>query len=199
MKHSLWQSLGTVAFAGLTLFASSGEAGAITIAVTPSSLATSASTFSVSVAVDGVSDLYAYQFDVGFDPTLLAAVSESEGGFLPSGGATVFLPGMIDNVGGTIAFTAGTLLSAVAGVSGSGMLAVLNFHALAAGTSTINVFNAQLLDSNLNGLSFTTSSSEVTTSPAAGLPEPASLALLGLGVSALWAGRRRSNRTTLVA
>lgn len=36
-------------------------------------------TFAVNVNVDGVSDLYAWQLDLTFDPTLLAAVSVSEG------------------------------------------------------------------------------------------------------------------------
>ena len=107
---------------------------------------TSSSTFSLDIAVTGVSDLYAFQFDLGFDPTILAVTSETKGSFLPSGGATVFIPGTIDNVGGAVSNTADTLLTAIAGVSGSGTLAVIDFQVLGPGTSAINLFNAQLLE-----------------------------------------------------
>ena len=135
-------------------WAGNSRANAAVLEVTPSSLTTSSSTFSLDIAVTGISDLYAFQFDLGFDPTILAVTSKSEGSFLPSGGATFFIPGTIDNVGGTVSNTADTLLTAIAGVSGSGTLAVIDFQVLGPGTSPINLFNAQLLDSNLNGLSF---------------------------------------------
>src|SRR5580693_6858462 len=48
-------------------------------------------TFEVEVDVTGITDLYAFQFDLTFDPTLLSAVSVTEGAFLPSGGTTFFI------------------------------------------------------------------------------------------------------------
>lgn len=179
-----------LALAGAAMLMASPMAAAIAIEVSPASLTTSSSIFSVDIDVSGAADLYAFQFDIGFDPALLAAVSQSGGSFLASGGPTFFLPGIIDNVGGTISFTADTLLTAIAGVSGSGTLAVIDFQVLTPGTSAISIFNAQLLDSALNGLSFTVADGSVTAIPAL-LPEPGSLLLLGLGLPALVIFRRR--------
>jgi adhesin HecA-like repeat protein len=53
---------------------------------------------------------------------VLSATGITEGSFLPSGGSTFLIPGMIDNNAGIIAFNADTLLSAISGVSGSGTL-----------------------------------------------------------------------------
>jgi general secretion pathway protein D len=171
--------------------AGNAQAGPTVLEVTPSSLTTSSSTFSLDIAVTGVSDLYAFQFDLGFDPTILAATSVTEGTFLPGGGATLFIPGAIDNVGGTISSTADTLQGAIPGVSGSGDLAVINFEVLGPGTSTINIFNAQMLDSNLNGLLFTTNNGSVTVSQVAAAPEPGSVTLLSLGLTGFFLVRRR--------
>ena len=43
-----------------------------------------------------------WQFDLGFDSTLLMATSVSEGPFMWSLGATSFVPGVIDNTTGVI-------------------------------------------------------------------------------------------------
>ncbi len=58
--------------------------------------------FYLDVNVADVTDLYAFQFDLGFDPTILSAVAVAEGPFLSSGGSTFFLPGIIDNAAGTM-------------------------------------------------------------------------------------------------
>ncbi len=70
-----------------------------------------------------VSDLYAFQFDLAFDPTILELQSISEGTFLPGAGSTNFFPGTIDNTGGTATATADSLVGAIPGASGSGTLA----------------------------------------------------------------------------
>jgi hypothetical protein len=178
---------------GVTLLTWPGNAaaGPAALEVSPSSLTTSLSTFSLDITVTGVSDLYAFQFDLGFDPTIVAVTSESEGSFLASGGPTLFIPGVIDNVGGTISSTADTLLGPIPGVSGSGNLAVIDFQVLSPGTSTINLFNAQMLDSNLNGLSFTTNNGSVTVSQVAEVPEPGSVVLVSVGLTGLFLIRRR--------
>jgi hypothetical protein len=50
---------------------------------------------SVDGSISNVTDLYALQFAVEFDPNVLAVMGVGEGAFLPSGGATFFLPGAI--------------------------------------------------------------------------------------------------------
>lgn len=76
------------------------------------------SSFAVDVSVKDVSNLYAYQFDIKFNPNLFNAVSVVESPFLSSSGTTFFLPGTIDNTTGDITFVANTLIGTVPGVNG---------------------------------------------------------------------------------
>lgn len=67
-------------------------AGALPIlSFNPSSATvTPGETFSVDVVISGAEDLFAFQFDIGFVPGTLAAVTVGEGTFLASGGPTFF-------------------------------------------------------------------------------------------------------------
>ena len=176
------------------LFAASTSLLAGTVSVQPGTTgAAPGQSVVLTVQVSGVTDLYGYQFDLGFNPAVLAAVSVTEGPFLTGGGATIFLPGTIDNVGGSITANADILDGAVSGVSGSGTLLTVSFQALAAGSSTVQVFNLMALDSFGLGLTLTTSSSTVTVTGA--VPEPGTGVLLvagALGLSTVF--RRRAPR-----
>ena len=134
-----------------------------TLSVDPTSQTTSTgSVVTVNVDIASVSNLYGYQFDLTYNPSILQAVSSSEGSFLSKGGSTFFIPGTNDNVGGTVAATADTLLTAVNGVSGSGGLAVFTFDAIGKGTSTLGIQAETLLDSSLNVIADTITSGSVT-------------------------------------
>src|SRR5579863_8082042 len=61
-------------------------------------------TFSLNITISNVTDLNAFQFDIGFNPLILNAIGTTEGSFLALGGPTFFLHGTIDNTFGTIAF-----------------------------------------------------------------------------------------------
>ncbi|HTR38266.1 MAG TPA: cohesin domain-containing protein [Bryobacteraceae bacterium] len=154
-------------------------------------------TVDVNVDITDVSDLYAFQFDVGFDPTLLAATSESEGPFLSSAGTTIFLPGTIDNIGGAISGTADVLSGAISGASTSGtpgVLATLQFTSLAEGTSAISLSNIVLLDSSLNDISFTSIDGSATVVPVGAIPEPRLILVLFAGFLAIAAFQARRRR-----
>jgi hypothetical protein len=133
-------------------------------------------TFSLTVDVAGVSDLYGYQLDLYFNPAILAALSVTEGSFLTAGGATIFLPGSIDNMGGTITSNADILQTAVAGVTGSGTLLIFSFQALSPGDSSVQIENLLALNSFGEGLVLDPVASVVTVTGAA-VPEPATLFL----------------------
>lgn len=139
-------------------------------------------TFSVDVAIAGVTNLYSFQFDLSFSPTVLAAIDSTEGAFLSSGGgSTVFVPGSINNNAGTISSTAATLVGPISGVTGDGILASVSFQALGAGTSVIALSNLVLLDSGgIDITPSTTTSGTVEISGSTTIPSPDTL-LLFLG------------------
>ncbi|HTP32285.1 MAG TPA: cohesin domain-containing protein [Candidatus Acidoferrales bacterium] len=157
--------------------------------ISPGSVTVSNGVFSLPVSITGASDVYAFQFDLAFDPYILTLLSISEGSFLPTGGPTTFVPGTIDNTVGTAANTADTLTGPVPGATGDGVLADFEFEATGAGTSPITLSNGILLDSSLSGIPFMTSPGSVTV-PA--VPEPPGLTWIGaLGLAGLLLVRRR--------
>jgi hypothetical protein len=167
---------------------------AASFSIDPSSLpVTVGQIFTLDVRIAGASDLYAFGFNLGFDPSLLSANSISEGAFLPSGGATLFIDGTIDNGAGTLSDTSDALNGAVPGVDGSGILATVSFTALASGTSRISLFNPILLDSGLADIPVDgIQTGSVTVLPGStNVPEPSSFVLLGIGLTSLALGRRR--------
>jgi adhesin HecA-like repeat protein len=145
---------------------------AATVSISPASLnVTPGQVFTVDIAVSDVTDLFAYGFDLGFDPSVLAAAGITEGPFLAAGGPTFFIPGSNDNTAGTVSATGNTLLTAITGVTGTGVLARATFNVVGAGNSSINLFGVTLLDSSLSGIPVNTQSGAVT----AAVPEPSTL------------------------
>jgi hypothetical protein len=176
------------------LLLSLGSLHAATVSVEPSSNNVSVGqTFDVSVDVASVTDLYAFQFDLGYDPTILSAVNVTEGPFLPSGGSTFFIPGSIDNNVGTVTGTADSLIGAIPGVTGGGVLVNIEFQALATGSSPISLSNVTLLDSNLSDIGSTSADGSVTVGSVSSVPEPRLTSLL-LIVGLIVAGLTFSSR-----
>lgn len=169
----------------LLLAPSHAVADGIVLSIQPvSSTVGVGSTFAVDVNISGVTDLYDYQFDLSFNPAVLQATNVLEGAFLSSGGATYFIPGIIDNTDGNVTFNADTLLTAISGVSGDGTLAVFDFTAIAPGTSDLTILNNEdllLQDSTGATLSSTTTDGSATVPT----PEPSSLMLLVTGLLVL--------------
>ena len=131
------------------------------------------SVFDVFVNISNASDLYAFQFDISFDPTILSAMSVTEGSLFPGSGITTET---IDNTSGSISFIADVLTGAPSGVSGDGTLADLTFQAVSEGTSPIALSNMILLDFDLSDIPF--SKTDGTVSPTSSVPEPTALLLL---------------------
>jgi hypothetical protein len=150
--------------------------------------------FDVPVTITGASDLYAYQFDLTFDPNVLQLLSIDEGSFLGTAGSTFFIPGTIDNVLGSATFTADSLLGPGPGAVGSGTLATFNFQAVAGDITALDLANVVLLNSNLNDIGFMTAGGTVTVQSAvAAAPEPGLTCLIGLIISAM-IGRSKLTR-----
>lgn len=167
------------------------DAAAI-ISVTPATLtALPGQNFALDVSITGAADLYAFQFDLAFDPAILSASSIIEGALLPSGGTTSFTAGAIDNGTGTVTFTANSLIGDISGVSADGILATINFQALDFGTSAVTLSNWMLLDSTFTDIAATGMDGSVTVSSDVAVPEPSEWLLFATGSIGLWAGSRK--------
>jgi Cohesin domain/PEP-CTERM motif len=144
-------------------------------------------TFAVDVNISGVTELYDFGLDLGFNPAVLQATNITEGAFLPIGGPTFFLSGFIDNGAGTITFNADTLESLTAGVTGSGTLIKFDFKAIGSGFSLLTLDPTTLILQDSTGVSInnTTRSGSVTVQGTTAVPEPSVLMLLSGGLMAL--------------
>jgi general secretion pathway protein D len=147
-------------------------------------------TFTIQVSISDAQDLSAWQVDLAFDPSIIQANSIAEGPFMSGFGQTLFTAGVIDNGSGLITLTADSFVDLEPYPSGDGVLAEIEFTALAVGTSDLTLSNLFL--------DFVTPPEEVavqagTVTVLARVPEPGTLALVGLatGVMAL---RRRQDR-----
>ena len=157
----------------------------------------------IPISIADAVDLTSWQFDLGFAPTTVVnADSVSEGPFMSNFGTTVFTPGVIDNGSGLISLVAGLYVDLPPNPSGSGVLANIQFHALAPGVSPLRFSNVFL---NLSDRGFDILNGQITVTGSGGgpggpspVPEPATLALTASGI-VMFARRRRAALLCLVA
>jgi hypothetical protein len=160
---------------GCLAVAAFSAAVADTVSLQPvSTISIVGSPLTLDVNVAGLTDLYAFQFDVIFDPAVLSAISITEGSLFSSVGV-FFSPGIIDNTAGTITFIGDSLSGPGPGISLDGTLAQILFNAIGPGSSSIDLANIVLLDSGLNDIAATASGAAVTVNST---PEPATAAML---------------------
>jgi general secretion pathway protein D len=183
------------AFLVLVILNSFAYADPVSIAPQSASV-TVGEAFMVSVSIANVTDLFAFQFDLAFDPSVLAFSSVAEGSFFSSGGF-VFFPGFVDSDTGTVSFIANSLVGPVLGVDGSGSLVTLSFTALNAGTSHLSLSAVTLLDSSLNTIDAEIDDGLVTVVNAATVPEANTLVLSAIGLFLAIAARSCTRKETL--
>ena len=91
----------------------------------------------IEIKIDKAQNLYGFQFDLQFNPYVLEAIKVTEGDFLKSiGGNTSFLKPSIDNRAGVIKNVVASRMTP-GEVSGSGVLAKVEFNFKKDGTSPI--------------------------------------------------------------
>ncbi|TQK03285.1 putative secreted protein [Herbaspirillum sp. SJZ107] len=167
------------------------QAWATTLSVTPTpAVTTQGSTISVAVNLSDVIDLSTYQFSLSYDQRMLHFTGYTAGGFLSSGGAMTdeFYSFETPN---SISFVTGIAFGG-ASVSGSGTLAYFTFDTVAAGYSGLTLSDVLLLNTNGGDIATTIGNSAVTVQvPTGDVPEPASWMLIGAGLVAAGALRRR--------
>lgn len=187
-RHAWKQALAVAALGALAAAASAQTADPVLSLVATPDPGVVGSPVTVEVAITGVADLYAYQFSLDFDPTVLQATMVTEGALLPAGGTTFFVAGNIDNTLGSISFTAGSLIGALPGVSGNGVLANIGFNVMQAGMSPLVFSDVLLLDSNLLDLAVQAQNGTLVTTA---VPEPGTWLLFGLGLAGVAGLARR--------
>jgi general secretion pathway protein D len=101
--------------------------------------------FTVSVTVEDVTNLGAFQLDLEYDPAILSLVEIKEGPFLGSSGRQVnCLPPRIEQ--SSAGFICVTLGATPDGPNGSGVLSTITFQPLAAGSGLLHFSRLTLTD-----------------------------------------------------
>src|SRR4051812_15155870 len=86
--------------------------------------------FFMDVVLRDAVDVFAYQFSVGVNPSVLTITGVTEGPFLSAGGTTFFDGGSFNAASGLQSFIADTLIGALPGVTGTGVVARIGLQAI---------------------------------------------------------------------
>jgi hypothetical protein len=159
--------------------------------------------FTIPISIANVAGLTSFQFDLAFDPTIIAALSftdtgtDFEAAATAGGGFLTGITGFIDNTTGLLTGVADSISGLVtgAGLAPGGVLVDIQFQALAVGISPLALSNAFLTDNGLplssdNG-DFLLQNGQVTVIGPATAPEPGTLGLLAVALGAIGMLRRR--------
>jgi hypothetical protein len=118
-----------------------------TVAVSPASITASVGqNMSIDVNISNVSDLYGWEFKLGWNASLLDLVSVDEGPFLKSGGVTFFTY-YVNETGEHVVVDC-TLQGDIPGVSGNGTLATATFLVESVGECPLQLYDVSLLSSS---------------------------------------------------
>lgn len=129
--------------------------GSATVALQPPAAVEGADALTTDVTVSGVEGLLGFQFDVNFDPAVLAIDSIELGPFLASTGRAPQPLGPDDReaADGRVVYGGFTLGTPdVAGASGAGLLATITWRRLQDGATAVNLSRIQLAGANAQAL-----------------------------------------------
>jgi hypothetical protein len=158
--------------------------------------------FTIPISIAGVAGLTSFQFDLAFDPTIITALgftdvgTDFEAAAIAGGGFLTGITGFIDDTSGVLSGVADSIsgLATGSGLTSSGVLADIQFQALAAGISPLTLSNAFLTDNGAPLSSddgdFLLQDGQVTVIGPAIVPEPGTLLLLAAALGAFGPLRR---------
>src|SRR5215471_5134847 len=144
-------------------------------------------TFTIPISITGATEVTSWQFDLAYNPSIVKATDVAEGPFMSAFGLTLFTAGVINNVTGLISLVADAYVDLPPDPSGSGLLANIEFTALTPGVSPLTFANVFVNDLDSG---FEATNGQVTVIRKA-VPEPMTLALLGLGLGTALGVRAR--------
>lgn len=133
-------AVGLLGYGAWRLNSASGAGATLSMSGAPASVAAGGPAFSVSISVAGVTNLAAYEWQLAFDPNVVAFESATDGSFLGSTGRAVScaLPPAADLEPGNVLFGCETTGSA-SGPNGSGLLSSARFQVVAGGAPDIHL------------------------------------------------------------
>jgi hypothetical protein len=99
--------------------------------------------FTLNITIQDVTDLYSYEFKLGFDSGILAVTSVDQGPFLTGPLGTLFYPQLKP----TYVYVAHLILGGYPGVSGSGVLCSITFDVIDAGACALDLYETIMLNS----------------------------------------------------
>jgi hypothetical protein len=128
------------------------------------------SVFTANVCISDVFNLYAYEFKLYYNSTVLNGTSVVEGPFLEESGQTTFFykVAFTDHYNSTygIVWIDSTLEGNVLGIDGNGILATIRFNATASGNSiALSLRDVKLSDPNSNPIPYVSFDGTVTVLP----------------------------------
>ena len=153
----------------------------------------------LNVSVSNVTDLYGWEFYLGWNSSLLSLVSVNEGPFLMSGGNTYFTYYLNTTSTDEHVVVDCTLEGQIPGVNGIGTLATVTFNVTNAGQCPLNLYNVDLRDSSDTEIPSQAVGGQFST-PVVEIPNSVIfLVFIVLTVSALVLSRKMSKKVHLRA
>jgi len=103
--------------------------------------------FTIDIVVDNVTDLFAWEFKLGWNASILNFTSVAEGPFLSGAGATVFYNQTFEDETGLDYILVNCTLTGGSSVSGSGLIANATFTVQSSGETQLDLYETSMKDS----------------------------------------------------